>query len=171
MSHSERPPSERYGVGAAGPHPADESMRDTAYRAPAARRRLPTLDDLRVASPCSVPWDSMTGNGRVRSCAQCSKQVFNISNMSRADAEVLLREHVEGVCVRFYRRLDGTILTTDCPVGIRSRLSHMVLTSAVVTVAAGILALVGIKLFGGSTCRTATMGALVGAEDTTKFSK
>jgi hypothetical protein len=142
---------------------------DAVYRAPGPRRPLPILDDVRVATPCSVPWDSMAGNGRVRSCVKCSKQVFNISNMSRADAEVLLREHVEGVCVRFYRRLDGTILTTDCPVGIRSRLTQMVLTSAVVTVAAGILALVGIRLL-GTTCRTATMGAMVSAEDNAKLS-
>jgi hypothetical protein len=124
----------------------NESTPDTAYRAPAARRSLPTLDNLRVATPCSVPWDSMTGNGRVRSCAQCSKQVFNISNMSRADAEVLLRERVEGVCVRFYRRFDGTILTTDCPVGTRGRIAYKAFTSAVFAAAVGVLALVGIRV-------------------------
>jgi hypothetical protein len=88
----------------------------------------------------------MAGNGRVRSCVQCSKQVFNISNMSRADAEVLLRERVEGVCVRFYRRFDGTILTTDCPVGTRGRIAYKAFTSAVFAAAVGVLALVGIRV-------------------------
>jgi hypothetical protein len=39
----------------------------------------------------------------------------------------------------------------------------MVLTSAIVTLAAGLMALVGIKLLGTS-CRTATMGAMVGSD-------
>jgi hypothetical protein len=118
------------------------------------------LDNLRVATPCSVPWKSMVGDGRVRSCVECSKQVFNISKMSRADAEVLLREHVEGVCVRFYRRIDGTILTTDCPVGVRSRRTTMVLTSAIVAFGAGIMALVGIDLLRTRTTTAATLGVV-----------
>jgi len=91
------------------------------YRA-AAHRALPLLDNVQVATPCEASWDSMRGNGRVRFCTRCSKKVFNLSAMSRADAEVLLRQHVgAGLCVRFYRRLDGTVMTTDCPVGVRAR--------------------------------------------------
>lgn len=122
-------------------------MPDPVYRALAPRRSLPTLEDTGVAAPCFVPWHVMAGDERVRSCPQCAKQVFEISGMSPADAEVLLRERVEGACARFYRRLDGTILTTDCPVGIRNGRVHWVAKTWFVTVAAAIVAGVGIRVW------------------------
>jgi hypothetical protein len=156
MHRSERPSANIYGVGAAGPDPTP----DAVYRTPGPRRPLPVLDDLRVAAPCSVLWDGMAGDDRVRTCVQCSKEVFDISNMSRADAEVLLRERVEGVCVRFYRRLDGTILTKDCPIGVRTRITQRALTSAVVAVGVWLLGFVGIRLLSTRTlCGEPTMGA------------
>jgi len=135
----------------------------TAYREPGARRTLPTLDNLTVASPCTVSWDRMLGNGRVRECADCSKQVFNISHMSRADAEVLLRERTEGVCVRFYRRFDGTILTADCPVGLRAKLGTSRLLSAALGAGLAFLALLGLQRLAGTSLlgtkvSSATMG-------------
>lgn len=80
---------------------------------------LPLLDSVRVASPCDVRWEDMTGNDRRRHCTECDLDVHNISEMSRDDAEHLLSTLSEGrVCARFYRRVDGTILTKDCPVGL-----------------------------------------------------
>ncbi|HXT01319.1 MAG TPA: hypothetical protein VN915_11635 [Elusimicrobiota bacterium] len=78
------------------------------------------LDELRIASPCSVSWASMTGDDRVRACAQCRLSVYNVSEMTRAEAEALIREKEGRLCVRIYRRADGTILTRDCPVGLRA---------------------------------------------------
>ena len=82
------------------------------------------LDGMRVASPCKVSWEDMTGDDRVRFCGRCAKNVYNLSAFSREEAESLLRagqarraEHGDGVCVRFYRRADGTVLTADCPDG------------------------------------------------------
>ncbi len=86
-----------------------------------ARRALPLLDDVRVASPCTASWDEMTGDDRVRFCGQCSKNVYNLSAMTREAAERLLMEREGSLCVRFYRRADGTVLTDDCPVGRRRR--------------------------------------------------
>jgi hypothetical protein len=97
------------------------------------------LDVLHVASPCPVSWDAMPGDGRVRFCPQCRQHVYNLSAMNRAEAETLLAEREGRVCVRFYRRADGTVLTSDCPVGlwaVRRRLA--VLAGAV----AGLLLLV-----------------------------
>src|ERR1700733_1488630 len=34
----------------------------------ARARRVPLLDDLRIASPCSASWDAMTGDDQVRFC-------------------------------------------------------------------------------------------------------
>jgi hypothetical protein len=83
------------------------------------RRALPLLDNVRVASPCTASWDAMKGDERVRFCGQCEKNVYNLSAMTREEGERLLQEKEGNACVRFYRREDGTLLTTDCPVGAR----------------------------------------------------
>ena len=78
------------------------------------------LNHLRVASPCSADWDSMAGDARVRFCGQCNLHVYNISEMSKADALALVAKTDGRLCARFYRRPDGTVLTKDCPVGLRA---------------------------------------------------
>jgi hypothetical protein len=85
-----------------------------------AHEAAPLLDSLRVASPCHEPWSAMSGDDRSRHCARCEKDVHDLSALTRTEAEAFLREH-SGACVRFYRRIDGTILTADCPVGMRTR--------------------------------------------------
>jgi hypothetical protein len=100
---------------------------DTVLRAMSAasdgalKHELPLLDRARVATPCSASWDSMEGDDRVRFCGQCAKNVYNLSGMTRVEAEVLLREKEHGACVRLCRRADGTVMTSDCPVGVRRR--------------------------------------------------
>lgn len=76
------------------------------------------LDDVRIASPCNMKWQDMTGGERVRHCAACQKSVFNLSGMKRSEALDLLRATEGKICARFYRRKDGTILTADCSVGV-----------------------------------------------------
>jgi hypothetical protein len=84
--------------------------------------RLPVLlENLRIASPCSADWDQMSGDERVRFCGKCEKNVYNLSAMTRADAEALVREKEGRMCVRLYQRSDGTVLTADCPVGVRRK--------------------------------------------------
>jgi hypothetical protein len=86
------------------------------------RRALPLLGRVHVASPCSVSWDSMQGDGQVRHCALCDKDVYNLSAMTRDEAESLLRSRANGeLCATFYRRTDGTILTADCEVGVEKK--------------------------------------------------
>ena len=75
------------------------------------------LDHVRVASPCNARWEDMTGDDRARFCKQCSKHVFNLSAMTKVEAETLIREKEGKFCGRFSRRRDGTLLTADCPVG------------------------------------------------------
>ncbi|HVJ88464.1 MAG TPA: hypothetical protein VM580_01595 [Labilithrix sp.] len=87
-----------------------------------ARRALPMLDQLKVASPCNARWDEMLGDERVRFCMSCEKHVYNISAMPREEAERLLAERLgKDLCVRFYRRADGTVMTEDCPVGVKKQ--------------------------------------------------
>lgn len=82
-----------------------------------ARLHLPVLDHVHVAKPCNADWNQMQGDDRVRTCGLCDKQVYNLSELTRAEAEALLIEHAGGLCVRYYRRADGTILLADCEVG------------------------------------------------------
>ncbi len=79
-----------------------------------------SLDDVRVASPCPADWDAMTGTDQARFCDQCHKNVYNLSALTRAEAEALIQEKEGHLCVRYYARADGTVLTQDCPVGLRA---------------------------------------------------
>jgi len=75
------------------------------------------LDNIRIASPCSADWNAMNGDERKRFCGDCKLHVYNLSGMTRYDAENLLRLSEGRLCVRYFKRPDGTILTKDCPVG------------------------------------------------------
>ena len=77
------------------------------------------LNSIHIASPCEAPWEEMKGDERVRFCAQCKLNVYNISEMTTEEAEKLVREgEGGGLCLRLYRRADGMVLTRDCPVGL-----------------------------------------------------
>jgi hypothetical protein len=97
------------------------------------------LDNIRVASPCPANWDEMVGDERKRFCSQCNLNVYNLSGMTRTEAENLLLTSENRVCVRFYKRADGTVLTQNCPVGwqaVKRRVSRA--ATAVVSICAGI---------------------------------
>lgn len=79
------------------------------------------LDQITVASPCTASWAAMQGDDRVRYCDQCQLNVYHLSAMDRADAETLVQSTEGRLCIRFYRRRDGTVLTRDCPIGLSLR--------------------------------------------------
>ncbi len=60
-----------------------------------------SIENIRVASPCSQSWDEMSGNDRVRFCSHCSKHVNDISAMGRKEAERLVRLSKGNICVRY----------------------------------------------------------------------
>lgn len=100
-----------------------------------------SLNVLNVPSPCTVPWMSMSGNDRVRFCGQCQKNVYNLSAMTATEAENLLQVGGEAPCVRFYRRLDGTVVTTDrCGNRIARMLRRPTIAVAAMLVGLGSLA-------------------------------
>jgi hypothetical protein len=78
------------------------------------------LKNVTVATPCPADWDGMLGGDRVRFCGQCELNVYNLSAMSRLEAESLIARTEGRLCVRFYRRKDGSVITQDCPVGLRA---------------------------------------------------
>lgn len=73
------------------------------------------LEEIKIARPCRADWDAMSGDQRARFCGMCHKNVYDISRMSRVEAENLIREKEGRLCVRLYRRADGTVITSDCP--------------------------------------------------------
>lgn len=107
-----------------------------------------SLDVVNIASPCAVAWNEMPGDDRVRFCGQCQLNVYNVSELSRAEAEAFVSQREGRTCIRIYRREDGTILIRDCPIGLRAvrrRLARMV--AAIAAVLSG---LVVSTLFGRS---------------------
>ena len=88
----------------------------------------------------------MRGDDRVRFCGQCKLHVYNLSEMPEAEAQQLVREREGRMCVRLFRRQDGTVLTRDCPVGIRALRQRLV--RSVVALAGLVLAMIGGTAFG-----------------------
>ncbi|MBV9864670.1 MAG: hypothetical protein JO316_04925 [Abitibacteriaceae bacterium] len=76
---------------------------------------LVALDDIRIDTPCHAAWEEMAGNEQVRFCQLCAKNVYNLSEMSRAEAENVLRSQPTTPCVRFYQQEDGSVITSGCP--------------------------------------------------------
>lgn len=113
------------------------------------------IDDIRIATPCTADWNAMTGDARSRFCGECKLNVYDISNMTASEATALL-ERTEGrLCVRMYRRKDGTVITRDCPVGVRARLRR-----AASAAGAALAAVVG--LFSAVVARTVSSAYAAG---------
>lgn len=96
-----------------------------------------TLDQIRIATPCSVPWSAMKGDDRVRFCDACGKHVYNIAAIPTQESLEAIQEAEGRLCVRLHRRRDGTVITADCPVGLREaaarRLRNLVRLAAMIT--------------------------------------
>ncbi|HEX8502781.1 MAG TPA: hypothetical protein VF659_19515 [Pyrinomonadaceae bacterium] len=119
------------------------------------------LDEVRVAAPCPADWGKMVGDERVRYCDRCSLHVYNLSGMSRREAEALVTNAEGRLCVRFYRRADGTILTRNCPVGLsalRRRAARV--AGSVLSAALGFFAGLGLDFGLGRPAPRHVMGAM-----------
>ena len=122
--------------------------------------RLPLLARARVASACNADWEKMVGDDRTRFCGSCRKNVYNLSAMTAAEAEALLREKEGDLCARLYRRADDTILTADCPVGLRRKWLTRTVNVALIAAAALTTAAVGVKVLGPKVDKAGSMGAI-----------
>jgi hypothetical protein len=93
----------------------------------------------------------MAGDERVRHCTLCSLNVYNFAEMTAVVVRDLLARSEGRVCARLYRRADGTVLTRDCPTGLRALQRRA--SRAAAAVVAMLLSLPGLA-FGGMTCKT-----------------
>lgn len=77
------------------------------------------LQNIQIAAPCPADWNAMTGDDCKRFCGDCKLNVYDISSMSEKEAIELITSSEKSVCLRLYRRKDGTVITDNCPVGLR----------------------------------------------------
>jgi hypothetical protein len=105
--------------------------------------------NLRIAAPCPTTWEGMAGDDRVRHCSLCSLNVYNFAEMTRDEVSELLLRTEGRICARLHRRADGTVITRDCPTGLRAlRQRASRVAAAVVTAMLTLPAMA----FGGTTC-------------------
>ena len=107
------------------------------------------LDNIKIAAPCAANWDEMYGNERRRFCSACKLNVYNLSEMTREEAETFLINSEGRVCLRLYRRADGSVITQNCPLGWqalkrKASLAASAITALAIAVFSGIL---GFRLF------------------------
>jgi hypothetical protein len=69
------------------------------------------LDQIRITSPCTVDWDAMIGNDRVRFCQHCSLSVHDLSNVTRKKALRLIARSGGRLCIRYVALPNGSIAT------------------------------------------------------------
>lgn len=72
------------------------------------------LANLEVSKPCDAKWSEMVGTGAARHCNLCEKHVYNVSQMTEAQVVDLIQSTEGTVCMRLFRRADGTVKTSDC---------------------------------------------------------
>ena len=124
-------------------------------------RHQDPLKHLRIASPCTADWEGMVGDERRRFCGQCELHVYNLSGLTRREAEDLITRAEGRLCLRFYRRADGTVLTRDCPVGLRAvrrRISR--LATATLSTILGFFSGVGLNAAMTEITRPSVMGVV-----------
>lgn len=113
-----------------------------------------SLQKLEIPIPCTESWEAMQGDEQVRHCGLCRKNVYNLSSMPREEAAALLAGNTDGsLCVRFYRRSDGTVMTSDCGTSVRVKL-HDAMRS-LPRMAAGAAGMAGAALVAASVAHAA----------------
>jgi hypothetical protein len=130
-------------------------------------KKLPMLNNIRIASPCSESWDGMVGDDKVRFCGGCLKNVYNLSAMTEGEAQELITEKEGDACVRLYRRKDGTVITSDCPVGVRRKRVTKIAAAALAFGGAG-LALASMQTPEPQPCEIPTRTTRTTSKTTTK---
>lgn len=90
------------------------------------------LDSISVPKPCHEDWNKMNGGEKSRFCGICEKNVYNISAMTPREADKLLFENTEKVCIRMEKDAHGKVKT------LKNQL-HQITRQA--PIAAGVLSL------------------------------
>src|SRR5689334_6068657 len=65
--------------------------------------RKELIQQLHIASPCSVEWDSMIGNDRVRFCEHCRLSVHHVDALTAKQLRRLIARSHGRLCVNYTR--------------------------------------------------------------------
>ncbi|HZS38433.1 MAG TPA: hypothetical protein VFF06_16475 [Polyangia bacterium] len=68
-----------------------------------------------LAKSCDVPWSAMAGGERFRRCAECEREVWNLSAMTAREAEVRLLNASEWPCINYRVDRDGNLVSREEP--------------------------------------------------------
>src|SRR6185369_1343985 len=71
------------------------------------------LGPLSIPTPCSADWNDLVGDGRLRYCEECDRNVYDFSKMTATEVRALLATLQGRVCARITWRADGSVLTDD----------------------------------------------------------
>src|ERR1700755_658592 len=102
------------------------------------------INSVRVAARCAAGWENMEGDERTRFCEPCEHNVHNISEMTETEVRALVTGTTGRICGRLYGVGAGTVMTKDCPVGLRALRSKTARLAA--SVAAAILGLFSLSM-------------------------
>lgn len=101
------------------------------------REELELLAHVKIASPCPMKWSDMQGDEKQRLCAQCNQHVYKVAELTTSEAVALFKNAgTQRVCAQLFHRIDGTVMTKDCPsawsVGVYAAVSRIGLPVGVV---------------------------------------
>jgi len=90
---------------------------------------------LKIAALCPLRWDEMVGDDRIRFCARCQQNVYDVAGLTQAELTRLSQSREGRLCLRLQVRPDGTVITKDCWHAVRRARARLV-SSALALVAA-----------------------------------
>jgi hypothetical protein len=73
-----------------------------------AGRNIP-LDQVRIGTPCPVPWEAMHGDDKARFCTHCNRHVHNLSAMREDEAQRLICESAGRLCIAYVPNEQGGV--------------------------------------------------------------
>lgn len=85
----------------------------------------------------------------MRHCGECKLNVYNLSAMRAEEAADFVQGAEGRVCIRLFKRADGTVITQDCPVGQRlvrlkaARAAGRIAAAAALLITGGLAAATG----------------------------
>jgi len=71
-----------------------------------------------------------SGDDRTRLCGACRSTLYDLSGLTPTEEELFLEATLVDWPERLYRRLDGTLMTSDC--GRRVRRNHLAMIAGLV---------------------------------------
>ena len=83
---------------------------------------------MRISSPCPMAWEKMEGGRKVRFCARCRLNVYNLAEMTPLEVDAVVRKSKDRLCGRLYVRSDQTATLQDCPRGSARRKFRRMMT-------------------------------------------